>query len=90
MDYKDTLNMPNTDFEMRGNLAQKEPGILKNWQQDNYYQNLLKHHKGQKAFILHDGPPYANGNLHAGTAMNHHSFQDGIHMDYQSKMLSRN
>ena len=70
MDYKDTLNMPNTDFEMRGNLAQKEPGILKNWQQDNYYQNLLKHHKGQKAFTLHDGPPYANGNLHAGTAMN--------------------
>ena len=70
MDYKDTLNMPNTEFEMRGNLAQKEPGILKNWQQDNYYQNLLKHHKGQKAFILHDGPPYANGNLHAGTAMN--------------------
>lgn len=70
MDYKDTLNMPNTDFEMRGNLAQKEPGILKNWQQDNYYQSLLKHHKGQKAFILHDGPPYANGNLHAGTAMN--------------------
>lgn len=70
MDYKDTLNMPNTDFEMRGNLAQKEPGILKNWQQDNYYQNLLEHHKGQKAFILHDGPPYANGNLHAGTAMN--------------------
>ena len=70
MDYKDTLNMPNTDFEMRGNLAQKEPGILKNWQQDNYYQSLLKHHKGKKAFILHDGPPYANGNLHAGTAMN--------------------
>ena len=70
MDYKDTLNMPNTDFEMRGNLAQKEPGILKNWQQDNYYQNLLEYHKGQKAFILHDGPPYANGNLHAGTAMN--------------------
>ncbi len=70
MDYKDTLNMPNTAFEMRGNLAQKEPGILKNWQQDNYYQNLLEHHKGQKAFILHDGPPYANGNLHAGTAMN--------------------
>ena len=70
MDYKDTLNMPNTEFEMRGNLAQKEPGILKNWQQDNYYQNLLEQHKGQKAFILHDGPPYANGNLHAGTAMN--------------------
>ena len=70
MDYKSTLNMPKTDFEMRGNLANKEPNILKQWQKDNYYQNILAHHKGQKAFILHDGPPYANGNLHAGTAMN--------------------
>ncbi len=70
MDYKETLNMPNTEFEMRGNLAKKEPGILKQWEDNNYYQNLLAHHKGQKAFILHDGPPYANGNLHAGTAMN--------------------
>ena len=70
MDYKETLHMPNTDFEMRGNLAKKEPGILKQWEDNNYYQNLLKHHEGQKAFILHDGPPYANGNLHAGTAMN--------------------
>ena len=70
MDYKDTLNMPSTDFEMRGNLAKKEPGILKQWQEHNYYQNLLKHHEGQKSFVLHDGPPYANGNLHAGTAMN--------------------
>ncbi len=70
MDYKETLHMPNTTFEMRGNLAQKEPGILKKWQENNYYQNILEHHKGEKAFILHDGPPYANGNLHAGTAMN--------------------
>ncbi len=70
MDYKNTLNMPETDFEMRGNLAKKEPGILKQWQENNYYQDLLEHHKGQKAFVLHDGPPYANGNLHAGTAMN--------------------
>ncbi|MGN1388454.1 MAG: class I tRNA ligase family protein, partial [Bulleidia sp.] len=70
MDYKDTLNMPSTDFEMRGNLAKKEPGILKQWQEHHYYQNLLKHHEGQKSFVLHDGPPYANGNLHAGTAMN--------------------
>ena len=62
--------MPNTTFEMRGNLAKKEPGILKEWQDHNYYQNILEHHKGEKAFILHDGPPYANGNLHAGTAMN--------------------
>ncbi len=70
MDYKSTLNMPNTDFEMRGNLARKEPVILKQWEENNYYQDLLAHHKGQKAFVLHDGPPYANGNLHAGTAMN--------------------
>ncbi len=70
MDYKETLHMPNTTFEMRGNLAKKEPGILKEWEEHNYYQNILEHHKGEKAFILHDGPPYANGNLHAGTAMN--------------------
>ena len=48
----------------------KEPGILKKWQENNYYQNILAHHEGEKSFILHDGPPYANGNLHAGTAMN--------------------
>jgi isoleucyl-tRNA synthetase len=69
-DYKETLHMPDTEFEMRGNLAKKEPGILKQWQDQNYYQNILKHHEGEQAFILHDGPPYANGNLHAGTAMN--------------------
>ena len=70
VDYKNTLHMPDTEFEMRGNLAKKEPGILKQWEEDNYFQNILAHHKGQKAFVLHDGPPYANGNLHAGTAMN--------------------
>ena len=70
MDYKDTLHMPRTSFEMRGNLAKKEPGILKQWEDNNYYQTLLEHHKGEKAFVLHDGPPYANNDLHAGTAMN--------------------
>ena len=70
MDYKSTLHMPKTDFEMRGNLAKKEPGILKDWEEDGYYQKILDHHKGEKPFVLHDGPPYANGNLHAGTAMN--------------------
>ena len=70
MDYKDTLLMPKTDFEMRGNLPNKEPLILKRWQEENYYATLLKAHEGQPTFILHDGPPYANGNLHAGTAMN--------------------
>ena len=70
MDYKDTLHMPNTGFEMRGNLAKKEPGILDKWQKQDYYKRILEKNEGNKPFILHDGPPYANGNLHAGTAMN--------------------
>ena len=70
MDYKDTLLMPYSAFEMRGNLPNKEPLIMKRWYQDNMYQQLLKAHQGQPLFLLHDGPPYANGNLHAGTAMN--------------------
>ncbi|QRG86321.1 isoleucine--tRNA ligase [Bulleidia sp. zg-1006] len=70
MDYKETLNMPKTDFEMRGNLAKKEPAILKNWEDKKHYESILKQHEGQPSFVLHDGPPYANGNLHAGTAMN--------------------
>ncbi|MDO4940275.1 MAG: isoleucine--tRNA ligase [Erysipelotrichaceae bacterium] len=70
MEYKDTLHMPKTGFEMRGNLPNKEPGILKTWQDDDYYQKILEKNKDHKPFVLHDGPPYANGNLHAGTAMN--------------------
>ena len=70
MEYKDTLHMPNTEFEMRGNLPNKEPDILKRWQNDDYYHKILDKNKDGKPFILHDGPPYANGNLHAGTAMN--------------------
>ncbi len=70
MDYKDTLNMPKTDFEMRGNLAKKEPVILEQWEKADYYNQILAHHRGQQSYVLHDGPPYANGNLHAGTAMN--------------------
>ncbi len=70
MEYKDTLQMPKTDFEMRGNLPNKEPDILKKWQDDDYYHKFLKKNEGNKQFVLHDGPPYANGNLHAGTAMN--------------------
>ncbi len=70
MEYKETLNMPNTLFEMRGNLANKEPVILKKWQDDDHYHKILEKNEGKTPFILHDGPPYANGNLHAGTAMN--------------------
>lgn len=70
MEYKDTLHMPNTEFEMRGNLPSKEPNFLKEWEEDDHYTKILERNKGNKPFVLHDGPPYANGNLHAGTAMN--------------------
>ena len=70
MDYKESLHMPKTDFEMRGNLPNKEPDILKAWQDDDYYHKILNKNEGKPSFVLHDGPPYANGNLHAGTAMN--------------------
>jgi len=70
MEYKDTLHMPKTDFEMRGNLPNKEPVILKKWQDDDHYHKILDKNKDRTPFVLHDGPPYANGNLHAGTAMN--------------------
>ncbi len=70
MDYKDTLHMMNTSFEMRGNLPKKEPGILAKWEEDDHYHKILEKNTGKTPFVLHDGPPYANGNLHAGTAMN--------------------
>ena len=70
MEYKETLHMPKTDFEMRGNLPNKEPDILKKWEEDDHYHKILEKNEGNKPFVLHDGPPYANGNLHAGTAMN--------------------
>lgn len=69
-DYKDTLNLPATDFPMRGNLAQREPEMLKAWQEKNLYQKIREASKGRPKFILHDGPPYANGNIHIGHAVN--------------------
>ena len=70
MDYKDSLQMLDTAFEMRGNLAVKEPGILEEWEKDDHYHKIMEKNRDHKPFVLHDGPPYANGNLHAGTAMN--------------------
>ena len=70
MDWKETLQMPNTDFEMRGNLPKKEPLILKKWEDEKLYEVMMKAHEHDESFILHDGPPYANNNLHMGTAMN--------------------
>jgi len=69
-DYKHTLNLPETEFPMKASLAQREPEMLKRWQQDNLYQTLRAKAKGRNKFILHDGPPYANGDIHIGHAVN--------------------
>ncbi|HET9679177.1 MAG TPA: class I tRNA ligase family protein, partial [Gammaproteobacteria bacterium] len=68
--YKDTLNLPATDFPMRGNLAQREPDMLKNWEAAGLYQKLREKAKGRPKFIFADGPPYANGDIHIGHAVN--------------------
>lgn len=69
-DYKNTLNLPQTDFPMKANLSQREPEILKKWQTIDLYAKLRALGKGRKKFILHDGPPYANGHIHVGHAVN--------------------
>jgi isoleucyl-tRNA synthetase len=70
MDYKRTLNLPQTDFPMKANLAAREPEMLKKWEDMKIYQKIRESAKGRKPYILHDGPPYANGNIHLGTALN--------------------
>ena len=69
-DYKNTLNLPHTDFPMKANLPQREPETLQRWEQMQLYQQLRTRRKGTKKFILHDGPPYANGHTHIGHAVN--------------------
>lgn len=69
-DYKHTLNLPETEFPMRGNLAQREPQMLKSWYEKDLYGQIRTAKKGKKSFILHDGPPYANGNIHLGHSVN--------------------
>ncbi|MGK0498563.1 MAG: isoleucyl-tRNA synthetase [Oceanicoccus sp.] len=69
-DYKPTLNLPKTAFPMKANLAQREPAMLKRWQQNELYQKIREASKGRPQFILHDGPPYANGDIHIGHAVN--------------------
>ncbi len=69
-DYKNTLNLPETDFPMRANLAKREPGFLDFWKERDISGKMLKNRKGAPSFVLHDGPPYANGHIHIGTAFN--------------------
>ncbi|MBU1190823.1 MAG: isoleucine--tRNA ligase [Gammaproteobacteria bacterium] len=69
-DYKDTLNLPNTDFPMKGNLANREPEMLKHWDEIGLYSLMREIGAGRPRFVLHDGPPYANGEIHIGHAVN--------------------
>ncbi|PIE57492.1 MAG: isoleucine--tRNA ligase [Desulfobulbus propionicus] len=70
MDYRETLNLPKTNFKMKANLTQKEPMALKRWAKEKLYAKLQEHAKGKPCYVLHDGPPYANGDIHLGTAFN--------------------
>jgi len=68
--YKETLNLPRTDFPMKANLAAREPEMLKMWEQTRLYQQIQKSREDRQLFVLHDGPPFANGDVHMGTALN--------------------
>ena len=70
-DYRSTVFLPKTDFPMKAGLPQKEPGILARWQSDDLYNRVRESRAGREKFILHDGPPYANGDIHIGHALNH-------------------
>ncbi|HOO00051.1 MAG TPA: isoleucine--tRNA ligase [Syntrophales bacterium] len=70
MDYKETLNLPKTDFPMKANLTVREPEMLARWDAMDIYRRIREVSKGREIYILHDGPPYANGNIHLGTALN--------------------
>ncbi|MDY7038302.1 MAG: class I tRNA ligase family protein, partial [Thermodesulfobacteriota bacterium] len=70
MDYKETLNLPKTDFPMKANLVKKELEMIEIWDRENIYNIIRQSSKGRKRYMLHDGPPYANGNIHMGTAFN--------------------
>ncbi|WP_085992457.1 isoleucine--tRNA ligase [Oceanobacillus senegalensis] len=90
MEYKDTLLMPKTKFKMRGNLPNKEPKRQEHWDENNIYEKVQDRTKGRPSFVLHDGPPYANGNLHIGHALNkilkdiivRHKSMTGYHAPY--------
>jgi len=70
MDYKSTLNLPKTDFPMRANLPQREPAVVQRWDEIGLHRELLRANAGKPRYVLHDGPPYANGHVHLGTALN--------------------
>ena len=69
-DYNKTLNLPQTEFSMRASLPQREPKMLENWEKDRLYYKMVEKNHGKPKYVLHDGPPYANGGIHLGTALN--------------------
>lgn len=70
LDYSKTLNLPETDFPMRAGLPKMEPELVARWQQMGLYRKLRESAAGRPKYVLHDGPPYANGNIHIGHALN--------------------
>ncbi len=69
-DYNNSLNLPKTEFPMRGNLPKREPEMLEKWEEEKLYEDIIKRNEGKPDYTLHDGPPYANGDIHLGTALN--------------------
>lgn len=69
-DYNKTLNLPQTTFDMRAGLPKKEPGFVRHWEEMDLNGKMLKKNEGKPLYVLHDGPPYANGDIHLGTALN--------------------
>ena len=70
MDFNETLNLPKTEFPMRAGLPKREPEMLEAWEKLDLYHELLRKNEGRPLFILHDGPPFSNGNIHMGTGLN--------------------
>ena len=93
MDYNKTINLPKTDFPMRAGLPKREPEMLKRWQEQDVYNELLKKNEGKPLFNLHDGPPFSNGGIHMGTAMNkahrvrHHQAEQAEPQGYEHSGL---
>ena len=79
---KSQINLPKTAFSMKANLSVREPEILEHWKKIDLYKHLRASSKGKEKFVLHDGPPYANGNIHMGTALNK-ILKESIHIIYK-------
>ena len=69
-DYNKTMNLPKTDFPMKAGLPKREPEEQKKWEEEKLYEQIIKKNEGKPRYVLHDGPPYANGDIHLGTALN--------------------